>query len=375
MSIRRVSPSPSQGEGWDRGAAPGFNRLPRSTPTPTLPLGRGRERQRRVMGLAATSIIVSSITLAQPLATYVTPDTPQGLGRYPAIMEVDPGLVTHTVYRPQDLAALGNEKLPIVAFGNGACINVGNRFRPFLSEIASHGFLTIAIGPIGPKESELAASGSAVRGPPAPGSPTALLLAAGKAPAVTSGPTSADTTAAQLIDAINWAVAENTRSGSRYFGRIDTAQIAVMGQSCGGLQAIDAAHDPRVKTLGVWNSGAFTNDDRAWEIAAARATKASLKTLHTPALYITGDPSEVAFQNAEDDFTRIEGIPIFRAWREKTGHSGTYREPHGGAFAPVGVAWLKWQLKGDKAAGRMFTGADCGLCINPEWHVKKKLID
>ena len=325
--------------------------------------------------LATAWLLACAAAWAQPVAPYVTPDTPQGSGRYPAIMEVDAGLPTHTVYRPQKLAALGAEKLPIVAFGNGACINVGNRFRPFLSEIASHGFLAIAIGPIGPKEAELLASGSAARGAPAPGSPTALLAAAGKLPTTTTGPTSADTMAAQLIDAINWAIAENSRVGSPYLGRIDTAQVAVMGQSCGGLQALDAAHDPRVKTLGVWNSGTFTNDDRAWEIAAARATKARLKALHAPTIYITGDPSDVAFNNTEDDFERIDSVPVFRAWREKTGHSGTYREPGGGAFAPVGVAWLSWQLKGDKTAARMFTGADCGLCTHPEWHVKKKRID
>src|SRR4051812_4695264 len=80
-----------------------------------------------------------------PLPPYVTPETPQGTGPDPAIMEGDPGLATHTIYRPKDLAALGVEKLPIVAFGNGGCVNVGNRFRYFLTEIASHGFLAIAI--------------------------------------------------------------------------------------------------------------------------------------------------------------------------------------------------------------------------------------
>jgi hypothetical protein len=148
----------------------------------------------------------------------------------------------------------------------------------------------------------------------------------------------------------------------------------VMGQSCGGLQAIDASHDPRVTTLGVWNSGAFPEKGRSLALAAANADKESLKTLHGSAIYISGEPSDVAFVNAEDDFKRIEGIPVFRGWREKTGHSGTYREPNGGEFGTVATNWLKWQLKGDLEAARMFAGPDCGLCTKSNWHVASKNI-
>ncbi|MCX7175940.1 MAG: alpha/beta hydrolase [Proteobacteria bacterium] len=308
------------------------------------------------------------------MSPYVSPGTPQGTGPHPAIMEADPGLATHTIYRPKNMAALGNQKLPILVFANGACANRGNSFRYFLSEIASHGVLAIAIGPIGPKEGEYEHIGN---GEPASGSPAAALAAAGKLAAATpgSGPTPAYTTASQLSEAIDWAQAENLRHGRPYYGKLDPARIAVMGMSCGGLQALDTAHDPRVTTLGVWNSGTYNDDKRAMEIAAAKATKAGLKTLRIPTIYVTGDPSDVAFANTEDDFARIDGAPLFRAWREMTGHGGTYREPNGGEFGRVAVAWLLWQLKGDKEAAKMFIGADCGICKLPNWHVKKKNID
>lgn len=312
-----------------------------------------------------------------PPPPYVTPETPQGTGPFPAIMETDPGLPTHTVYRPAALDKLGSQKLPIVAWGNGACVNAGNRFRYFLTEIASHGFIVVALGPIVTREVEQAGSGSAVVTPPAVGSPAAILqAAAGQDAPPPKIPGPAHTTAAQLSDAINWAITENARRGSRYVGRIATDQIAVMGQSCGGLQAIDIARrDPRVKTLGVWNSGLFPNTVRAAEIAAAYVDKADLKKLHGSAIYITGDASDQAKLNADDDFARIEGIPAFRAWREQTGHGGTYRESGGGAFGQVAVAWLRWQLKGSEQAGAVFKGLDCGLCKQPEWHVLKKQID
>ncbi len=57
------------------------------------------------------------------------------------------GLPTHTVYRPTDLAAFpAKDKLPIVVWGNGACRMDGLMFQRFLTKIASHGFLVVAVG-------------------------------------------------------------------------------------------------------------------------------------------------------------------------------------------------------------------------------------
>ena len=62
-------------------------------------------------------------------------DAPLGSGPFKAVMGEEPGLTAHTLYYPADLAKAG--KLPVVAWGNGACINAGNRFRDFLTDIAS----------------------------------------------------------------------------------------------------------------------------------------------------------------------------------------------------------------------------------------------
>lgn len=312
-------------------------------------------------GIAAALVVAASaVAAAQP------PAASSGSGAFAAVMEADPGLATHMVYRPKDLAALGTRKLPIVVWGNGACVNVGNAFRHFLTEIASHGFLAIAIGPMGPERAT----------PPATAAPAAAPAPA--PPAQNAGPRelpAARTRASQLIDALDWAVAENSRMGSRYYGKLDTGKVAAMGMSCGGLQAIDAAHDPRVTTLGVWNSGVIGGGPDPRVLAGANATKESLQTLRVPAIYVSGDASDIAFVNAEDDFARMNHIPVFRAWLEKVGHGGTYHEPNGGAFGKVAVAWLQWQLKGDHTAAAMFKGASCGLCTSPGWHVQKKRID
>src|SRR6185369_5137906 len=110
-----------------------------------------------------------------------------------AILEQDPSLPTHTVYRPQDLAKVKG-KMPIIAWGNGACVNNGLAHRNFLMEIASHGFLAIAIGP--PQAPP--AAGQQKGAPKGGGAPK------GDARPPAAGPA---TKSSQLIDAINWALA------------------------------------------------------------------------------------------------------------------------------------------------------------------------
>ena len=74
-----------------------------------------------------------------------------------------------------------------------------------------------------------------------------------------------DTRSAQLIDALNWTIGENGCLASRHYRKLDTAKIAIMGQSCGGVQAIDASADPRVTLAVVWDSGLFQKPSVAME--------------------------------------------------------------------------------------------------------------
>ena len=310
---------------------------------------------------SASIAALSFLLAAGPLAAAAQPDapraipaaTPIGDGAYKAIMEADPGLPTHTIYRPADLAAIGKQKLPIVAWGNGACANDGNRFRWFLSEIASHGYLVIAVGPIG---------APALDAGPKPGS-----LKPGGPPPKLPPPL---THTAQLIGAVDWATAENSRKGGKYYHRLNPARIAVMGQSCGGAQAIEASADPRVTTTLAMNSGLFP--DPTTMAGGKVLTKEDLKLIHGPIAYISGDASDVAFPNANSDFETLTAIPVFRAYQKGVPHEGTYAQPNGGSFGKVAAAWLDWRLKGEKAAGRMFAGPRCGLCRDASWVVRTK---
>lgn len=259
-------------------------------------------------------------------------------GSYAVHVESYPTLATHTAYHPAALETFGSSKrLPIVSWGNGACARNGSAFATFLTQIASHGYLAIAIGP---KD------------------------AGGPAPA----PTIDDQL---LIDAIDWAVKENGDRASRFYNKLDASKVAVMGQSCGGLQALAVSRDPRVTTTVVMNSGAFPPGASSPALSQSAGSKESLTRLHGPVAYIIGGPTDVAYPNAEDDFRRITTVPVFKA-NLNVGHGGTYRQPGGGWFGEVAVAWLDYQLKGSADAAKWFVGVDCRLCKEPVWTVEKK---
>ena len=262
-----------------------------------------------------------------------------GTGPYSAIMVTESSLLTHTVFRPKDLNIFGRKnRLPIIVWGNGACANSPWEHVNFLSEISSYGFLVIAIGPM-PDEGQRGGGRS---------------------------------TSSQLIDAINWAIAQNNNKSSQYYNRIDIKKIAVSGMSCGGLQALETSPDQRVTTVVICNSGILGNAGGGMP-DMPNLTKDHLAKLHSPTLYILGGEKDIAYSNGMDDFQRIDNVPVFVANMD-VGHGGTYRQPHGGEFAKVATAWFKWQLKGDKGAAKMFTGEPCGLSLDPNWKVDRKNI-
>lgn len=260
-----------------------------------------------------------------------------GTGAYKAIMYTDDSLPTHTVFRPDNLSAITKEnKLPIIVWGNGACANSPWEHINYLSEVASHGFLTIAIGPM-PQEGE--------RG-------------------------SGRSEASQLLDAIDWAIEQNNNANSPLYNKIDTSKIAVSGMSCGGLQTLEVAPDPRVTTAIVLNSGILGSPGSGMP-GMPGLSKDDLSKLHTPVLYLLGGESDIAYNNGMDDFERINHVPVFVANMD-VGHGGTYSQPHGGEFARVATAWYKWQLKGDAEAGKMFTGEKPLLSLSEVWVTDKK---
>ncbi|MEO6633723.1 MAG: alpha/beta hydrolase [Mucilaginibacter sp.] len=260
-----------------------------------------------------------------------------GTGPYKALMIQESSLATHTIFRPNDLSKFGpNNKLPIIAWGNGACTNSPWEHLNFLSEVSSYGFLIVAIGPM-PQEGEKGSGRSK---------------------------------STQLTDAIDWAIAQNNDKNSPLYQKIDISKIALSGMSCGGLQTLEMAPDPRVTTQVIYNSGIFIDNSTAVG-GMPNLAKSHLLKLHAPTLYVLGGDKDIAYTNGMDDFKNINHVPVFVA-NFNVGHGGTYMQPHGGEFAKVAVNWYKWQLKGDKNAATVFTGNPPGISKFTGWAYEKK---
>jgi hypothetical protein len=143
--------------------------------------------------------------------------------------------------------------------------------------------------------------------------------------------------------------------------------------SCGGLQTLVNAADKRLKAIMICNSGSFIDPSGAVP-GMPMPEKEDLKKIHTPVMYLLGGPTDIAYENGMDDFKRIDHVPAV-AVNYPVGHGGTYGQPHGGEFSIAALAWLEWQLKGDKEAAAMLKGKPCGLESRPDWTVEKKKID
>jgi dienelactone hydrolase len=286
---------------------------------------------------------------------------PAGTGKWPAQAIVEASLPGHVVYRP---AAMPKAKLPVVLWGNGGCRDNGLGNARFLRQVASHGYLIVAAGHARREEPMRQAS-----------PPSAAPVAAAGTPGAEGPARGADETqAAQLAEGLDWAIAQNDRRASPYYRRLDTRAVAVMGHSCGGLQAIAVAADPRIRTAMIFNSGIY-NRGAASGRSGILLTKDALERIHGPVAYVNGGPADIAYANALDDYQRIDRVPALFAWLP-VGHGGTFfTEPNGGPYADVAIAWLDWQLKGDRKAGRMFAGRDCGLCTDRKWTVARKGLD
>ena len=83
------------------------------------------------VGLFAIGVVLSQVAYAQG---QTPPARPVARGPYAVTMESYRTLASHTAYHPTDLASWGTSKrLPIVAWGNGACARNGMAFAEFLT--------------------------------------------------------------------------------------------------------------------------------------------------------------------------------------------------------------------------------------------------
>jgi dienelactone hydrolase len=296
-----------------------------------------------IIAAAAALLISGSVTLAQPPGitremierSLPLEGAPLAVpGTYKVTSEGAFGSPGFAVYRPAALEAFPKkDSLPVMVWGNGGCAIDSTRYSGFLTTIASHGFLVLGTVPQG-------------------------------------GASRRQETADDVRAAIDWAAKENARTGSPLKGKIALDKVAVMGQSCGGFLSIELGADPRVKTIGVFNSGVQQATPGA--PPSPQPTPEALPKLHGPVLLINGGEPDFMLAASGVTFDKIDRLPAFYGARHNAGHTATVFHPGGGEFANVASNWLSWTFKGDKKAGQMFVGKNCSLCTNSNWDVRSK---
>lgn len=256
-----------------------------------------------------------------------------GSGRTKAAAVEELSLPGYVVYRPASIeqATRRGNKLPVLIFANGGCNDTSINHERVLNEIASHGYIVVAVGPMQWNINDRKINHT----------PEGKLL----------------------TDAIDWIIEQNNDKNSVYYGKINTEKIALGGQSCGGAQMLSVASDPRVSTYMMFNSG-------MGNMQMAGASRKSLKNLHAPIIYIIGDDEDIAHPNALKDYDRIKTVPVAFANLTNGGHMGTFGEDFGGSFAKMALRWLDWQLKGQDNNAAIFTQSQ--LADFSGWTMKAK---
>jgi dienelactone hydrolase len=346
--------------------------------------------------LIAGLLLTAQTTMAQTFRKQIVENG--GTGKFKSEIVGDSTLERFTIYRPQQLKEVVKKagKLPVILYANGACANNNVEIRYFLNEIASHGYVAAAIGPYDeadfyahwtdvmrmmyPKKKDVVlANGTLVKRPSQDelkqmiekqkAEREAAMKAAqqkgkkgkkGAAPVVPSQ----QTYPKMLLEVLEWLTDQNANPKSEYYHCLNLDEIAVMGQSCGGAQALAVAHDPRIKTCVILNSG-------IGDMEMMGANKDQLENLHTPMFYLIGGEGDIAFPNAGKDFVRLNHVPVVMI-NTIDEHEGTYYEEHGGSYAVAVTKWLDWQLKKQEGQSALFLDDEYIKMKYPDWTIERK---
>jgi hypothetical protein len=214
-------------------------------------------------------------------------------------------LKLYTIFRPACMRE--GEKYPVITWGNGTCGQTGG-YATLLAAVASHGFVVVA------PNSRWTSGGEMV-----------------------------------MLRALDLAKAINEDPMHVLYQRLDLDKVGAMGHSQGSSATAQAASDPRIDSVILWNGG----------------TGGAVK----PFLAVSGD-RDIGDPTAMSLSSGVNAAAQPGAWLfyhkvlvtggNFTGHLTLMMQPER-VIEPT-VAWWKYMLKGDQEAKKMFIGSDCGLC-------------
>ena len=219
-----------------------------------------------------------------------------------------------TLIRPRDLAS-SSRMHPLITWGNGTSASP-SMYASLLNRLASHGFVVIA--------SNSPNTGSAN----------------------------------EMIQGIDWVLAQNQTPGSAMSGKIDPERIGATGHSQGGFGTCVATRDLRIKTI-VPLQG-FRAPSAKWRGSILAVAG--------------GQDTIVAASGVQSGFGRVTSGPAMYAELKSATHLN-WMSGSGGAGAEINeavTAWMRAHLMDDAALRPYFYGSSCRYCTSSAWTVRHK---
>lgn len=272
------------------------------------------------MALGAGAVSFAQQPAAAPPAAAVIPPTPAVLAPYDkagAAKTVRNAEGPNcTIFRPETLAA----RTPIVLWSNGRD-QAPTNYASLLDQLASNGFV----------------------------------VAATNAPRSGAG--------VEPLACLDWLTTQNTTASSPYMGKLDLTKVGAAGHSMGGGGTIMAGKDARVKATAPIQP--YTRPGLGFVEGAEKEQKG-------PMLVLSGGADTVAAP-AVHQAPMFAGANTPVVWATLAGASHSVpAQTDSSQYRPAVIAWFRYQLMGDAAAGRVFSGASCGLCTANGWTVQKR---
>jgi hypothetical protein len=208
----------------------------------------------------------------------------------------------YTVFRPAN--TVPGAKYPLLTWGNGTCAQPAG-YAPLLHYLASHGFFVVA--------------------------PNNRWVGG----------------AAEMLRSLDFMLAANDDPTSPYYQLIDTDKIGSMGHSQGGVGALNASADPRVKVTILFNGG----------------TEAS-----KPFLALSGDFDIGGGTDPTPFVSQVSSAPKSAyLWYHQVPQTGNFSghltlmlEPE--RVVEAAMHWWRYMLQGNAESREFFVGPNCTLC-------------